>query len=182
MKNNGSLLLPEGYKSFLSVRETEDAIKKIKDFFERELARNLNLERVSAPLFVTPESGLNDNLNGIERPVVFDIRGLNGGNVEVVQSLAKWKRMALHKYGYKSGEGIYTDMDAIRRDEELDNLHSVYVDQWDWEMVIDKKDRTIDKLKCTVKKIYEALKAAERYVTRLYPEAGHYLPEDISFR
>ncbi|MDD4493736.1 MAG: aspartate--ammonia ligase [Eubacteriales bacterium] len=181
MRREKNLLLPDGYKSFLTVRETEKAIKRIKDHFERELASFLNLERVSAPLFVMPKSGLNDNLNGIERPVAFDISGINGEIVEVVHSLAKWKRLALEKYGFMTGEGLYTDMDAIRRDEELDNLHSIYVDQWDWELVIDKCDRTIDKLKDIVKRIYKALRSTEEYVSEMYPGAGRLLPKEISF-
>lgn len=181
MTSKGNLQIPVGYKPLMSVRKTEAAIKEIKDFFEREIAQKLNLERVSAPLFVRPESGLNDNLNGVERAVAFDIPGIGGGEVEVVQSLAKWKRMALCNYGYKSGEGLYTDMDAVRRDEELDNLHSVYVDQWDWELVIDKKERNIAKLKDLVEKIYEAIKNTEDHVFELYPEVGRILPEKISF-
>ena len=141
---------PNGYKSGLDIRMTEIAIKQIKDFFEDELARELKLTRVSAPLFVKPETGLNDNLNGVERPVAFDVKGIDGDQVEVVHSLAKWKRMALKRYGFSSGEGLYTDMNAIRRDEDLDNLHSVYVDQWDWEKIIDKSQRTEETLKSIV--------------------------------
>ncbi|MGE5581735.1 MAG: aspartate--ammonia ligase, partial [Bacillota bacterium] len=139
MKPNYHLFVPQGYSPGLDLRETEIAIKKIKDFYENALAKELNLTRVSAPLFVRPETGLNDNLNGIERPVQFGVKGLQEGTCEIVQSLAKWKRMALAKYGFKPGEGLYTDMNAIRRDEDLDNLHSVYVDQWDWEMIINKE-------------------------------------------
>lgn len=181
MTSKGNLQIPDGYKPLMSVRKTEAAIKKIKDFFERELALKLNLERVSAPLFVRPESGLNDNLNGVERAVAFDIPGIGGNEVEVVQSLAKWKRMALCNYGYKCGEGLYTDMDAIRRDEELDNLHSVYVDQWDWELVIDKKERNLTKLKELVEKIYKTIRDTEDYVFDLYPEIRKILPEKITF-
>ena len=127
------LLTPAGYSSALSIRETEIAIKLVKDYFERVLAEELNLTRVSAPLFVRPESGLNDNLNGVERPVSFGIKEQDDKEVEIVHSLAKWKRQALKRYGFHSGEGLYTDMNAIRRDEDTDNIHSIFVDQWDWE-------------------------------------------------
>ena len=129
--------IPDGYRSFLSFRQTELAIKKVKDFFERDLAVQLNILRVSAPLFVSPESGLNDNLNGTERTVRFDLPG--GQDLEIVQSLAKWKRHALNMYDFGPGEGLYTDMNAIRRDETTDNIHSIYVDQWDWEKIITKE-------------------------------------------
>lgn len=172
---------PDGYKSSLDIRKTEVAIKQIKDFFESELAKELNLTRVSAPLFVKPETGLNDNLNGVERPVSFDVKGIGGGTVEVVHSLAKWKRMALKRYGFSSGEGLYTDMNAIRRDEDLDNIHSVYVDQWDWEKIIDKSQRTEETLKSIVRQIYSVFKRTENYITGLYPSLGRYLPEDIFF-
>ena len=134
------ITVPKGYKSKTSLLETEINIKKIKDYFERELAQELNLTRVSAPLFVDTNSGINDNLNGVERPVKFDLLA-TGEEVEIVHSLAKWKRLSLYRYGFNVGEGLYTDMNAIRRDEELDNLHSVYVDQWDWEKIINKEDR-----------------------------------------
>ena len=130
------LIIPKDYKSLLDIRQTEVAIKKVKDFFERDLAIQLNFTRVSAPLFVKTTSGLNDTLNGVERPVSFDIKG-EKEDVEIVQSLAKWKRFALKHYGFSRNEGLYTDMNAIRRDEDTDNIHSVYVDQWDWEVVID---------------------------------------------
>ena len=152
------LIIPSGYASALSIKDTQHAIKYIKDHFERQLAKQLNLTRVSAPLFVRPNSGLNDNLNGVERPVTFGIKNLDEEQVEVVHSLAKWKRMALKKYGFVYGEGLYTDMTAIRRDEEFDNLHSLYVDQWDWEKVILKDERNIDTLKSVVRSIYQALK------------------------
>ena len=132
------LRIPAGYHSPLTIRETEVAIKEVKDHFERALAKNLHLTRVSAPLFVRPESGLNDNLNGVERPVSFDIKEQDGSVAEIVHSLAKWKRYALKNYNFHSGEGLYTDMSAIRRDEDTDNIHSLYVDQWDWEKVISK--------------------------------------------
>jgi aspartate--ammonia ligase len=175
------LLIPKGYSSKLSVRETEAAIKQIKDHFENSLAKHLNLARVSAPLFVRPETGLNDNLNGIERPVAFDITGIGGNTVEIVQSLAKWKRMALKKYGFSVGEGIYTDMNALRRDEELDNLHSVYVDQWDWESCLTHEQRTEKTLMSVVKSIYNALKETETYICGIYPEITRQLPEEIFF-
>ncbi|MBR1444434.1 MAG: aspartate--ammonia ligase [Firmicutes bacterium] len=176
----GSIMTPEGYRSALGIKDTEIAIKSVKDFFERELAKELNLTRVSAPLFVKPESGLNDNLNGTERPVGFDV--MEGGvNVEIVHSLAKWKRMALKKYGFESGEGLYTDMNAIRRDEVTDNLHSIFVDQWDWEKIIDKSERTVDKLKETVESVYSALKSTEKYMADQYDYIKEFLPDDIFF-
>jgi aspartate--ammonia ligase len=178
MKN---LIKPNGYKSCLDIRMTEVAIKKTKDYFENELAKELNLTRVSAPLFVRPETGLNDNLNGVERPVSFDVKGIGGDTVEVVHSLAKWKRMALKRYGFAPGEGLYTDMNAIRRDEDMDNLHSIYVDQWDWERIILKSDRTEETLKMIVRKIFSVFKRTEDYLAELYPCLQRYLPEDIFF-
>ena len=136
-----NLQIPENYHSPLTIRETEVAIKEVKDHFERALAKSLHLTRVSAPLFVRPESGLNDNLNGVERPVAFGIKEQEDREVEIVHSLAKWKRYALKQYGFEPGEGLYTDMNAIRRDEDTDNIHSIYVDQWDWEKVITKEER-----------------------------------------
>ncbi len=149
------IFIPEGYKNQLSVYETQRAIEYIKHSFQYYLKSSLNLKRVSAPLFVTENSGLNDNLNGFERPVAFDIPAV-GTECEVVHSLAKWKRLALKRYGFKAGEGLYTDMNAIRRDEELDNIHSAYVDQWDWEKVIAREDRTMNYLKATAQKIIDA--------------------------
>ncbi len=175
------LTIPQNYDSGLDIKETQHAIKYIKDHFERQLAKQLNLTRVSAPLFVTPESGLNDNLNGVERPVDFDIKDLDGKRVEVVHSLAKWKRMALKTYGFGYGEGLYTDMTAIRRDEELDNLHSIYVDQWDWEKVILKDERNVETLKYVVRRIYQALKDTEHYIADKYPFIGEILPDEITF-
>ena len=168
------------YKSTLNLLETEIAIKFIKDTFERELAKTLKLTRVSAPLFVLPETGLNDNLNGYERAVRFDVLTL-GKEVEIVQSLAKWKRMALAKYGFEPETGLYTDMNAIRRDEDLDAIHSVYVDQWDWEKIITEKDRKLSYLKKTVKGIYKALKKLSIAVNKKYPALTHNLPDDITF-
>lgn len=177
----GKITIPEGYHSTLSIKDTEKAIKRVKDFFERELATQLNLKRVSAPLFVFPESGLNDNLNGIERPVKFGIKELEDKEVEIVHSLAKWKRLALKKYGFTNGEGLYTDMNAIRRDEETDNIHSIFVDQWDWEKIITKEERTIDKLKEIVKSVYEALRVTEKYIANRYHYVESFLPEEITF-
>lgn len=173
--------IPEGYKSALDIKDTQIAIKQVKDFFQRELAIQLNLKRVSAPLFVTPESGLNDNLNGIERPVSFGIKEQRGQRAEIVQSLAKWKRVALKNYGFEVGEGLYTDMSAIRRDEETDNIHSIYVDQWDWEKIINQSDRTTDTLIDTVKSVYEALRVTEKYMANKYSYIECFLPEEISF-
>ena len=175
------LIIPESYLPALTVIETENAIKLLKDTFEHELSNELNIARVSAPLYLRPETGLNDNLNGVERPVTFDVKGIDGASVEIVQSLAKWKRMALKKYGYKTGEGLYTDMNAIRRDEDLDNLHSVYVDQWDWEKVLDKQERNLQYLKSTVNKIFQALKNTESYIIGKYPSLEKYLPDNIFF-
>ncbi|MBQ2736361.1 MAG: aspartate--ammonia ligase [Clostridia bacterium] len=174
-----SYCIPEGYVSALNVRDTQVAIKKIKDFFERDLAMALNLTRVSAPLFVNSESGLNDNLNGVERPVNFDIH--SGENIEIVHSLAKWKRLALKEYGFKVGEGLYTDMIAIRRDETMDNIHSMYVDQWDWERIITKEQRTEKTLKETVRSIYSSLRRTEKYISELYPYIERELPDEITF-
>lgn len=172
---------PTDYKSLLNLKQTEIAIKQIKDFFERNLSEALSLIRVSAPLFVRPESGLNDNLNGIERPVSFDVRHIEGASVEVVQSLAKWKRMALGRYAFSVGEGLYTDMNAIRRDEELDNLHSIYVDQWDWELVITKEQRNLNTLRNAVNKIYKVFTNTQDYIVDLYPSLARYLPAEITF-
>ena len=173
------LILPDKYTSALDLMESQRAIKKIKDYFQQELAYGLSLRRVSAPLFVTPESGLNDNLNGVERTVQFTIKDMNEQTVEIVQSLAKWKRMALGRYGIAAGNGIYTDMNAIRRDEELDNLHSIYVDQWDWEKVITKEQRTEEYLKETVTINNNALKNLGDYVNRLYRDIQTELPNEI---
>lgn len=175
------LFIPQDYSSKLDIKETQHAIKYIKDHFERQLAKQLNLTRVSAPLFVRPESGLNDNLNGVERPVSFDVKDIDNSTVEVVHSLAKWKRMALKSYGFGYGEGLYTDMTAIRRDEELDNIHSIYVDQWDWEQIILKEERTPETLKQIVRKIFRALKDTEHYISDKYPFIEEILPDDITF-
>mgnify|MGYP002563141104 CR=1 FL=1 len=176
-----SLILPENYDPHMTVRETQEAIKYIRDTFQREFGKEMNLERISAPLFVEKSSGLNDNLNGVERPVQFDVAGIPGETVEVVHSLAKWKRMALKKYDFEPGEGLYTNMNAIRRDEELDNLHSCYVDQWDWEKVIRKVDRTEETLKTTVCHIFKIIKHMEHEVWYKYPQAVKHLPDDVTF-
>lgn len=175
------LQIPENYVAPLNIRETEVAIKEVKDHFERSLAKNLHLTRVSAPLFVKPETGLNDNLNGVERPVSFGIKEQGDAVVEIVHSLAKWKRYALKKYGFHSGEGLYTDMTAIRRDEDTDNLHSLYVDQWDWEKIISKEERNEETLKYTVRKVYAAIKETEDYISRRYNYIEPILPDDIYF-
>ncbi|MCR5787218.1 MAG: aspartate--ammonia ligase [Acholeplasmatales bacterium] len=173
------LLLPEKYQPTLNAYQTQEAIKFVRDNFEKKLCKRLNLTRVSAPLFVFPSSGLNDNLNGVERRVNFDIKNVNE-EVEIVQSLAKWKRYALHKYGFVPGTGLYTNMNAIRRDEDLDSMHSAYVDQWDWEKVIDRKDRTIEYLKDTVRKIYLSIKSLAHLVEVKY-QIFHNLPRDVFF-
>ena len=175
------MILPKGYKSELNLYDTQIAIKTVKDFFQTLLAERLHLLRVSAPLFVDPSSGLNDNLNGVERPVTFDISGQDGREAEIVHSLAKWKRYALKKYGFHVGEGLYTDMSAIRRDEEVDNIHSIYVDQWDWEKIIEKEDRTLDTLKDTVRSVYKVLRKTEKYMSIHYDYIEEILPHDIFF-
>ncbi len=175
-----SLIMPKDYKTSLGVIQTQEAIKDLKDYFEDRLSEELRLTRVSSPLFVLPETGVNDNLNGIESPVSFDIPDV-GKKAEVVHSLAKWKRMALKKYGFRVDRGLYTDMNAIRKDEELDNLHSIYVDQWDWELIINKSDRTIDKLQEVVERIYKVFKETEDRVYEIYPEIKKMLPEEITF-
>ena len=174
-------ITPQNYKSALSLHDTQVGIKTVKDYFQTSLAYELDLLRVSAPSFVDKASGLNDNLNGVERPVSFDILDIKDVEGEVVHSLAKWKRYALNRYGFKVGEGLYTDMVAIRRDEELDNLHSVYVDQWDWEKVINKEDRNVGYLKDTVRHIYSALKKTEKYMAIQFDYIEEILPKDIFF-
>lgn len=174
------LIIPKDYNPVLNTRDTEIAIKLVKDFFERELARQLNLTRVSAPIMVTPQSGLNDNLNGVERPVDFDILE-TGERAEIVHSLAKWKRMALKTYGFAPGEGLYTDMNAIRRDEITDNIHSIFVDQWDWERILTPQERNEDTLRAIVEKIYETLQATEDHVCAHYPHITPELPKHIAF-
>ncbi len=175
------LIIPNGYHSQLNLHDTQIAIKTVKDFFQNLLAQRLNLLRVSAPLFVEPASGLNDNLNGVERPVVFGIREQNDAEAEIVHSLAKWKRYALKKYGFSDGEGLYTDMNAIRRDEITDNIHSIFVDQWDWEKIIGKEDRSLETLKATVRQVYSVLRKTEKYMSIQYDYIQEILPKEIFF-
>ncbi len=174
-------LVDGDYYPVLNLRETEVGIKKTKDFFEQKLSNALDLMRISAPLFVRKSTGINDNLNGVERPVGFDALDVKNSDLEIVQSLAKWKRLALARYQFEVGEGLYTDMNAIRRDEELDNLHSIYVDQWDWEKVINKEDRNLEYLKGIVRKLYGVFKDTEEYVNGLYSEIDKILPKEIYF-
>ena len=174
------LKIPMGYHADLNLHDTQVAIKTVKDFFQQTLAQKLNLLRVSAPIFVDPSSGLNDNLNGVERPVSFDIKNMEG-NAEIVHSLAKWKRYALKKYGFAQGEGLYTDMVAIRRDEDVDNIHSIYVDQWDWEKIISKEERNVETLINTVRSIYSVLRKTEKYMAVQYDYIEEILPREIAF-
>ena len=173
--------IPTNYRPSLTINQTEKAIKQIKDFFQLNLSLELNLQRLTAPLFVLKGTGINDDLNGTERPVTFKIKDLQETEAEIVHSLAKWKRMALSHHQIPHGAGIYTDMNAIRADEELDNIHSLYVDQWDWEKVIIESERTIPFLKQTVKKIYETIKRTELYIAREYSQITPFLPENITF-
>lgn len=176
-----NMVYPTEYCSPLSQKQTQKAIKLIKDTFQKKLASALNLDRVTAPLFVTKESGINDDLNGVERKVGFTIKEIDEKEVEVVQSLAKWKRAALYKYGYTVGEGIYTDMNAIRRDDDTDNMHSVFVDQWDWEKVISRNDRTEEYLKNTVRLIVGAIVDTKEELDKVYPEIAFSLNRDVHF-
>ena len=175
------LFIPKDYKTSLDIMQTEIAIKEVKDFFERGLADALNLTRISAPLFVVKSTGLNDNLNGVERPVAFDMKEDPNLNIEIIHSLAKWKRLALKRYGVKEGYGIYTDMNAIRRDEDLDNTHSIYVDQWDWEKVITKEDRNVKFLKETVEKIYSVFVKTQKMLVQKFDKLEEFLPEKVTF-
>lgn len=175
------LILPKYYENKLDIISTEIAIKYVKDLFERRLAHHLNLMRISAPLYVRRSSGLNDDLNGVERPVGFDIKEIENEDIEIVHSLAKWKRMALKRYHMNIGKGIYTDMNAIRRDEVLDNLHSTYVDQWDWEKIIDEKNRNMDFLKMTVRNIMKALKETEKELDIVFENLEPFIQEDVYF-
>lgn len=176
-----STIIPKDYHSQLDLHDTQIAIKTVKDFFQNLLSERLNLQRVSAPLFVDPTSGLNDNLNGVERPVTFGIKAPNERQAEIVHSLAKWKRYALKKYGFSLGEGLYTDMNAIRRDEDTDNIHSIFVDQWDWEKIIAREERTMDTLKDIVKIVYKVLRKTEKYMAIRYDYIEEILPHDIFF-
>ncbi len=175
------LYIPEDYRSILNLKETEKAIKLIKDFFELNLASELKLRRVTAPLFVLRGTGINDDLNGVERPVSFKIKDMDEATAEVVHSLAKWKRMMLADYGIANGFGIYTDMNALRPDEELTNIHSIYVDQWDWEKIIMPEERNLDKLRVIVRQIYQVLKRTEFIVYENHPDILPMLPENIHF-
>lgn len=176
-----NLIIPENYDPVLSVRQTQEAIKYIRDTFQYEFGKKMHLLRISAPLYVTRSSGLNDNLNGSEQPVHFSMQELPEEEVEVVHSLAKWKRMALKKYDFGMHEGLYTNMNAIRKDEELDNLHSSYVDQWDWEKIIDAKERNTEVLRAHVEQIFRIIKHMEHEVWYKYPQAVNHLPESITF-
>ncbi len=178
---NTGLILPDDYKPLLDLKDTEKAIRLIKEFFQINLSLELNLSRVTAPLFVKAGTGINDDLNGIEKPISFKVNDLQNTRAEIVQSLAKWKRLMLADYGFKIGEGLYTDMNAIRPDEKLDNLHSLYVDQWDWEKVISPEERNLEFLKSTVQKIYGVIKRTEKYVAQQFSGIQSFLPEDITF-
>lgn len=175
------LIIPEGYKPLITLKETEKAIQLMKDHFESGLASDLRLRRVTAPLFVLKGTGLNDDLTGAEKPIVFPLKDMRGEEAEVVQSLAKWKRMMLRDYDIQVGYGIYTDMNALRPDEEMDNLHSVYVDQWDWERAIHREERTLDHLKETVRKVWQNVKRSEFYMYTFFPQIVPSLPEEITF-
>ena len=176
-----NLIIPENYNPVLSIRETQKAIKYIRDTFQHEFGKEMKLSRISAPLFLEKSSGLNDNLNGVEKPVSFTMKELPNDQIEVVHSLAKWKRWALGHYGFSMHEGLYTNMNAIRKDEEVDNLHSVYVDQWDWEKIISKEERTENVLKQHVRQIFKIIKHMEHEVWYKYPQAVNHLPDDIHF-
>ena len=176
-----TLILPQDYHPSLTIRDTEAAIVFIRETFQDKIAEKLNVQRMSAPMFVEKSTGLNDNLNGTERPVSFDMKAMPNDTIEVVHSLAKWKRLALKRYGFGMHEGLYTNMNAIRRDEDLDNFHSIYVDQWDWEKIIAKDERNIDTLKTTVTQIFKAIKETEKEVTARYPSSTYHLPDSVSF-
>ena len=176
-----SITIPKNYRSCLDQQMTERAIKFVKDTFERELSGELRLSRVTSPLFVKANSGINDDLNGVERPVRFNVGNMNETGMEIVQSLAKWKRMALADHGFSPDTGLYTDMNAIRPDDDIDNIHSIYVDQWDWERVMSDGERNVDFLKTIVTKIYEAIKRTEFLITEYYPACAQPLPEKITF-
>jgi aspartate--ammonia ligase len=176
-----NLIKPQGYQALLDMRQTEQGIKQIKEFFQQNLSTELRLSRVTAPLFVLKGMGINDDLNGVERPVTFPIKDLGDAKAEVVHSLAKWKRLTLAEYEIEPGYGIYTDMNAIRADEELDNLHSLYVDQWDWEAVITADQRTLAYLENVVRRIYAAILRTEFLACESYPQLKPFLPQDIHF-
>lgn len=176
-----SLIIPANYEPKLSIRETEEAIRYIRETFQDEIGKELNLQRMSAPMFVEQSTGLNDNLNGTEAPVSFTMKDLPGETIEIVHSLAKWKRFALKKYGFGLHEGLYTNMNAIRKDEDLDNFHSIYVDQWDWEKVIAKEERTEETLRATVRQVFKVIKHMEHEVWYKFPQAVYHLPDEIHF-
>ena len=175
------LIKPAGYKALLNLSQTEMGIKKIKDFFQQNLSSELRLRRVTAPLFVLKGMGINDDLNGTERAVTFPIKDLNDSKAEIVHSLAKWKRLTLADYHIEEGYGIYTDMNAIRSDEELGNLHSLYVDQWDWERVMTAEERNVEFLKEIVNRIYAAMIRTEYMVYEMYPQIKPCLPQKLHF-
>lgn len=175
------IIRPQHYKSLLDKHQTEQGIKLIKDFFQQNLATELRLTRVTAPLFVMKGLGINDDLNGVERPVTFPIKDLGDAKAEVVHSLAKWKRLTLAEYHIEPGFGIYTDMNAIRADEELDNLHSLYVDQWDWEAVITREERKVAFLEDVVRRIYSAIRRTEYLTYEYFPQIKPFLPKEIHF-
>ncbi|WP_455428833.1 aspartate--ammonia ligase [Lactiplantibacillus pentosus] len=175
------LIIPKDYDPKLSVKETQQAIRYIRETFQDEFGKQLNLSRLSAPMFVEKKTGLNDNLNGVEKPVSFTMQDMGDEQIEIVHSLAKWKRVALKRYGFDMHEGLYTNMNAIRKDEDLDNYHSAYVDQWDWEKVIGKEERTVETLKATVCQIFKVIKHMEHEVWYKFPQAVHHLPDEIHF-
>ncbi|MFC6260616.1 aspartate--ammonia ligase [Levilactobacillus fujinensis] len=175
------LIIPKDYDPKLSVKETQAAIRYIRETFQEEFGKQLNLSRLSAPMFVEKSTGLNDNLNGVEKPVSFTMADMGDETIEIVHSLAKWKRVALQRYGFNMHEGLYTNMNAIRKDEDLDNYHSAYVDQWDWEKVISKDERTIETLQTTVRTIFKVIKHMEHEVWYKFPQAVHHLPDEIHF-
>ncbi|ASG79051.1 aspartate--ammonia ligase [Lactiplantibacillus pentosus] len=175
------LIIPKDYDPKLSVKETQQAIRYIRETFQDEFGKQLNLSRLSAPMFVEKKTGLNDNLNGVEKPVSFTMQDMGDEQIEIVHSLAKWKRVALKRYGFDMHEGLYTNMNAIRKDEDLDNYHSAYVDQWDWEKVIGKEERTVETLEATVRQIFKVIKHMEHEVWYKFPQAVHHLPDEIHF-
>lgn len=175
------IIKPKDYQPKLSTKQTQAAIRFIRETFQDEFGKQLNLSRISAPMFLEKDTGLNDNLNGVEKPVSFEMKDMPGKTIEIVHSLAKWKRWALKHYDFKLGEGLYTNMNAIRKDEDLDNFHSIYVDQWDWEKVIKKEDRTKETLEATVRQIFKVIKHMEHEVWYKFPEAVHHLPDEIHF-
>lgn len=175
------IIKPKDYQPKLTTKQTQAAIRFIRETFQDEFGKELNLSRISAPMFLEKDTGLNDNLNGVEKPVSFEMKDMPGKTIEIVHSLAKWKRWALKHYDFQLGEGLYTNMNAIRKDEDLDNFHSIYVDQWDWEKVITKEDRTKETLEATVRKIFKVIKHMEHEVWYKFPEAVHHLPDEIHF-